>query len=180
MADDAAATGTRFPAPPLSFSDKRDREIDVRAVEEETEDEAPLVEMYAAYTDADRAQGIPPRRDEAVADWVRGLLSDGLNLVAFHGDRAVGHAALLPYEDDAELIIFVHPDYHHAGIGSRLIRALLGHGERAGITDVWLSVERDNHVAMNLYRSVGFQTRKRDRTEHEMELSLGEDRPASA
>jgi len=169
MAHDATGTA-QFPRPPRSFVDKRDREIEISTVD--TADSEALVDMYAAYTDADRAQGIPPRERRDIQSWVDVLLDDGINLAAWHAERAVGHAALLPYDDTAELVIFVHPDYHHAGIGSRLIRALLGAGQRADLTHAWLSVQRDNHVAMNLYRSVGFETTERDRSEHEMELDL--------
>ena len=176
MADDATAAPERFQPPPRSFVDANDRDIEIRTADDADCDA--LVDMYAAYTDADRAQGIPPRERRDVDDWVVGLLDGGINLAAWHvddspeGDRAVGHAALMPYDDTAELVIFVHPDYHHAGIGSRLIRVLLGAGQRAGLTHVWLSVQRDNHVAMNLYRSVGFETTNRERSEHEMELDL--------
>lgn len=171
MAQDAAEPPRQFPRPPLSFTDREDRDIEIRRAD--SDDAESLIEMYDAYTDADRAQGIPPRRTSVVEDWAEGLLDDGLNLVAWHGDDAVGHAALLAYDDTSELVIFVHPDYHHAGIGSRLIRALLGYGQSEGIDHVWLSVERDNHVAMNLYRSVGFETTDRNRKEHEMERDLG-------
>jgi len=172
MADDATATAApeRFQPPPRSFVDTHERDIEITTATP-TDGDA-LVDMYAAYTDADRAQGIPPRERRDIRDWIDILLDDGINLAAWHGDRAVGHAALLPHDDTAELVIFVHPDYHHAGIGSRLIRALLGAGQRAGLSHVWLSVQRDNHVAMNLYRSVGFETTERDRSEHEMELDL--------
>jgi len=168
MAD--ATPAPQFPRPPRSFADKCDREIRIRRADGDDRDV--LVEMYVAYTDADRAQGIPPRERRDIENWIDILLDDGLNLVAIHGTDAVGHAALLAYENTAELVIFVHPEYHHAGIGSRLIRALLGAGQQAGIAHVWLSVQRDNHVAMNLYRSVGFETTNRDRSEHEMELPL--------
>jgi ribosomal protein S18 acetylase RimI-like enzyme len=170
MTDDATAAH-RFPRPPRSFTDGHDRPIEIR--EADDVDGEAVVEMYAAYTDADRAQGIPPRERRDVAEWVENMLADGINLVAWHDDDAVGHAALFPYDDTAELVIFVHPAYHHAGIGSRLIRALLGAGQRSGLDHVWLSVQRDNHVAMNLYRSVGFETTRRERSEHEMELELG-------
>ncbi|QGA81582.1 GNAT family N-acetyltransferase [Halomicrobium sp. LC1Hm] len=169
MTDEATAA-QRFSRPPRSFTDGRDRAIEI-GVADDADSEA-VVEMYAAYTDADRAQGIPPRERRDVAEWVDTMLDDGINLVAWHGEDAVGHAALFPYDETAELVIFVHPDYHYAGIGSRLIRALLGAGQRAGLDHVWLSVQRDNHVAMNLYRSVGFETTRRERNEHEMELDL--------
>jgi GNAT superfamily N-acetyltransferase len=104
-----------FPKPPLSFEDKEGREIEIRPYSED-EFEA-VVEMYADFEPADRAQGIPPATESRVRDWFENLL-EGLNVVAWHDDRAVGHATLVPDEDSHELAIFVHQDYQRAGIGS--------------------------------------------------------------
>jgi len=158
-----------FEEPPLSFEDRDGREIAVRPYEEG--DLEPLVEMYVDFDPADRAQGIPPATESRVRDWLDVLL-EGLNVVAWHGDRAVGHATLVPDEDAYELAIFVHQDYQRAGIGSTLIRTLLGHGEENGVEKVWLSVERWNHAAVSLYESVGFETSGSESFELEMTLRL--------
>lgn len=167
-----AALADRFPRPPLPFTDAEERDIDVESVADADAAVDPLVAMYTDYTASDRAQGLPPRTEPQVRDWIEGLLDEGLNVVARHGDRAVGHAALLPYEDTSELVIFVHPDYQEAGIGSRLIRALLGHGQAEGIDRVWLCVERSNRVARHLYRSVGFEVEDDHAIEFEMSRDL--------
>ncbi|WP_137286487.1 GNAT family N-acetyltransferase [Halorussus salinisoli] len=158
-----------FPTPPLSFTDKEGREIEIRPYDDE-EFEA-IVEMYTDFEPADRAQGIPPATESRVRDWFENLL-DGLNVVAWHDDRAVGHATLVPDEDAYELAIFVHQDYQRAGIGSELIRTLLGHGQEKGVEKVWLTVERWNHAAVNLYESVGFETHGTESFELEMVLRL--------
>ncbi|MFC7081666.1 GNAT family N-acetyltransferase [Halorussus caseinilyticus] len=164
--DEAAGS---FPKPPLSFADKEGRELEIRPYEDD-EFEA-VVEMYADFEPADRAQGIPPATESRVRDWFENLL-DGLNVVAWHDDRAVGHATLVPDEDAYELAIFVHQEYQRAGIGSNLIRALLGHGQANGVEKVWLTVERWNHAAVNLYESVGFETHGTESFEIEMVLRL--------
>jgi len=159
-----------FPEPPLSFTDRDGREIEVRPYEDG--DLEAVVEMYVDFDSADRAQGIPPATESRVRDWFDALL-DGLNAVAWHGDRAVGHATLVPGDDaDHELAIFVHQDYQRAGIGSRLIRALLGHGRANGVEKVWLTVERWNRAAIGLYESVGFETCSSESFEREMVLRL--------
>ena len=158
-----------FPEPPVSFTDKEGREIEVRAYDDDFE---AVVEMYVDFDSADRAQGIPPATESRVRDWFEALL-DGLNVVAWDGDRAVGHATLVPGgDDDHELAIFVHQDYQRSGIGSRLIRALLGHGRANGVEKVWLTVERWNHAAVALYESVGFETYGSESFEIEMALRL--------
>ena len=162
-----------FPEPPLSFTDKEGREIDIRPYEDGDEDETfeAVVAMYADFDPADRAQGIPPATEPRVREWVENLL-DGLNVVAWHDDRAVGHATLVPDEDAYELAIFVHQDYQRAGIGSNLIRGLLGHGRANGVEKVWLTVERWNHAAVSLYESVGFEIHGDESFEIEMVLRL--------
>jgi ribosomal protein S18 acetylase RimI-like enzyme len=160
---------TTFPEPPLSFTDKEGREIEIRPYEDG--DFEAVVEMYVDFAPADRAQGIPPATESRVRDWFENLL-EGLNVVAWDGDRAVGHATLVPDEDASELAIFVHQDYQRAGIGSKLIDGLLGHGQANGVEKVWLTVERWNHAAVNLYESVGFETHGTESFEIEMVLRL--------
>jgi len=160
---------TRFPRVPLSFADEEDRSIRIEAYDGTPE---PLVRMYEQFDRESQSQGVPPRTRSQIDEWVRHLLSEGLNIVAYHDERPVGHAVLLPYDDTSELAIFVHPAYQSAGIGTRLIRGLLGQGQSHGIDHVWLTVSRDNRIAMRLYRSAGFEIRNDDRGEFEMEREL--------
>jgi ribosomal protein S18 acetylase RimI-like enzyme len=168
--------GGDFVAPPASFTDAAARAIDFLAhgdgpIDEERE---ALVAMYANFDSADRAQGVPPIRESAVRDWLDALLAeDAVNVLAWHGEFVAGHATLVPgNEDGHELAIFVHHQYQGAGIGSRLIRCLLGEGKRRGIERVWLTVERWNGPAVNLYRDVGFETTSSENFELEMALRL--------
>ncbi|WP_299269656.1 GNAT family N-acetyltransferase [Halorientalis sp.] len=166
----SAGDGHQFPRPPQEFTDSEDRTVRMVAYGVEAE---PLVSMYTDFDADSRSQGVPPRNEPAIREWVDGLLDDGRNVVVFHDDRPVGHAVLVPVDDgSAELAIFVHPEYQSAGIGTRLIEVLLGHGQAEGIEHVWLAVSQRNHVAMRVYRSVGFETRLREHAEIEMELDL--------
>ncbi|WP_265110929.1 GNAT family N-acetyltransferase [Halosolutus halophilus] len=158
-----------FPRPPTTVTDREGRTI---TVSEYAGEPAPLVEMYTHFDDDSRSQGLPPRDEPRTREWIGGLLDDGLNAVARHGDDMVGHAVLVPYDDTAELAIFVRPTYQSAGIGTHLIRGLLRYGQENGLTHVWLTVSRTNRIAMNLYRSAGFETTARNRGEHEMERDL--------
>lgn len=164
------ATDDAFPHPPRTFVDGEDREITVEASDDVQDG---LLSMYADFAPEDRSQGIPPREEDRLQAWVVDLFEDGVNVLARHGDRVVGHAVLLPFDDRAELAIFVTREYQSAGIGSALLRALLGEGSDAGIERVWLSVARSNAAAVSLYRSVGFETTARG-LELEMELVLGD------
>jgi GNAT superfamily N-acetyltransferase len=169
-----------YDPPPRSFEDAEGRELRVHAYGEgpvDDESEA-LVEMYVAFDPEDRAQGIPPTGEEGVRAWLENILAaDCVNVVAWHGDEAVGHATLVPDEQGAyELAIFVLAAYQNAGVGTRLIESLLGAGREEGIERVWLSVERWNTPAVNLYRKVGFEAAGSGSFEMEMAARLVERR----
>jgi GNAT superfamily N-acetyltransferase len=156
--DEPAGT---FPEPPLEFEDRDGREIEIRRYAPDR-DRTALESMYGAFDPADRAQGIPPIGADRIADWLDDITGpESVNVVARHAGDVVGHATLVAddAEATAELAIFVHQDHQGAGIGTRLVRALLGAGREAGIERVWLSVERWNAPAIGLYESVGFEGR---------------------
>ena len=192
-----------FPEPPLSFTDREDREIAIRTTPPGTTVPEALVEMYAEFDPADRAQGIPPTDAEAARRWLETIYAEGYNAVAWHGDVAAGHATLVPDDggkastagdeprDDAlddpedggtgerpaghgpyELAIFVLQPYQRAGIGTKLLTALLGYAGSVGIERVWLSVERWNRPAIELYKQVGFETTDAGSFEEEMTIRL--------
>jgi ribosomal protein S18 acetylase RimI-like enzyme len=53
-------------------------------------------------------------------------------------------------------MIFVHPDYQRAGIGSNLMAAGLGHAKQADVTYAWLSVEKRKRYQQQFYNRAGF------------------------
>lgn len=166
---EAEGTGEQFPRPPLSFTDDEGRDIEIRQFDGDTD---ALVEMYNHMDPSDRSQGIPPRSESRRESWVESLTGEGMNLVAWHGDDAVGHAVLMPMEGTRwELAIFVRSDYQEAHIGSNLIECLMGWGQDEGVETVWLSVERYNDIALRLYEKVGFEKLSGD-AEYKMEREI--------
>ena len=165
-------TAEEFPRPPATVSDREDREIRIRVAE--SDDVEPLVEMYRDFDPEDRAQGIPPVREEPIRNWLDNLLdADCLNLVALHDEQPVGHATLVPDVDDSyELAIFVLHTYQGVGIGTELLERLLGYAQEEGIERVWLSVERWNDPAIALYKKVGFEMSSSESFELEMGIRL--------
>lgn len=161
-----------FPSPPIAFTDREGRRIEVRAYDPDGSDYEALVEMYLAFDPADRAQGIPPTGESAIRSWLDQILTEGLNVLAWHGDTAAGHATLVPQGDAYELAIFVLQGYQEAGIGTHLMDGLLGYGEDSGVEYVWLTVERWNQAAVNLYEKVGFEVSNAENFELEMSLLL--------
>jgi RimJ/RimL family protein N-acetyltransferase len=160
-----------FEPPPLSFEDREGRAIEVRAHDGSDAEREAVVDMYVAFDPADRAQGIPPGSEDRIRTWLADLLEkESLNVVAWDGGTAAGHATLVPDGDTYELAIFVLQAYQEAGIGTRLLRALLGYGAESGVDRVWLSVERWNSPAIGLYEKLGFEIS--DAESFEMEMSV--------
>ena len=171
---DAAAD--EFPPPPTAFTDREDRRIEIRPYEGDDDAREALVEMYDAFDPADRAQGIPPGGEKRIREWLDAIIGDDCyNVIAWCGDDAAGHATLVPDGDAYELAIFVHQEYQRAGIGTHLIRGLLGHGQANGVEKVWLTVERWNRAAVSLYKKIGFETSDAESFELEMGLRLSAD-----
>ena len=176
-----ATSGPRsaeFPSVGRSFVDQCDREICIRRY---GADPDPLEDFYEYFDDESRAQGIPPRSAPRRSAWIEDLL-EGHNVVAWHeepedepdaNERIVGHAVLVPYGDaEAELAIFVRPDYQSAGIGTELVRSLLALGRSEGVEHVTLVVEPANTIAVSLYRTVGFSVTDKHRGEFQMAREL--------
>lgn len=161
-----------FPHPKRTITDREDRDIELRSAD--ADDHDVILEMYVSFDPADRAQGIPPAREDAINDWLETILDDGtLNVVAVHEGSVVGHATLVPdRHGEFELAIFVLQSFQGAGIGTHLVETLLGLGQSQGLEKVWLTVERWNDPAVALYKKVGFETTEAESFEIEMSIRL--------
>ena len=163
-----------FPTPPREFTDAGGRGIEVRRAEPDDIDG--LCGMYLRFDPGDRAQGIPPVEETQIREWLGDVLAgDTFNVVAWHGERAVGHATLVPDGTGAyELAIFVLREYQGARVGTTMVRTLLGWAGAEGVEHVWLIVERWNEAAIRLYRGVGFEVVDSQSFETEMAVDLPE------
>lgn len=166
----ARAQPRTYPTPPLTVEDGEGRRVDLRTYDGSAFES--LVELYVDFDPARRAQGTPPVGEAAVRDWLR-TVAEGPGVVAWHGDRAVGHVLFVPDGTGRhELAVFVHREYARAGIGRALIRAGLGHARATGVGYVWLSVGAREHGVQKLYSEVGFSTVNALGTAHRMSLIL--------
>lgn len=156
--------------PPETFVDGEGREIHVRPYREA--DFEGLVEMYDTFDTEQRAQGTPPIGEDAIEEWLEGLL-DGVNVVALHDGRPVGHVSFVPDDTDRhELAIFVHQTYQRAGIGSRLMANGLGYAREQGVGYVWLTVESWKRDIQRFYSRAGFSTVNPMGAAHRMSRTL--------
>ncbi|GAA2240957.1 tRNA (adenosine(37)-N6)-threonylcarbamoyltransferase complex transferase subunit TsaD [Herbiconiux moechotypicola] len=84
----------------------------------------------------------------------------GVYLVAVDGETVVGYGGLSSPAgaDDADIqTIALVERARGAGLGRRLMRALLGHARERGARQVFLEVRADNPVAKGLYDALGFE-----------------------
>jgi GNAT superfamily N-acetyltransferase len=150
----SASPSDTLPVPPFGLSDALGRHVFLRPAEQDTD---ALVAFYERFDPADRAQGLPPTGADRIRRWLA-VLADGPGVVAWYEDDAVGHAALVPDRAGGyELVVFVLQGFRGTGIGTSLVRALLGLGRTRGATRVWLTVQRWNHAAISVYRKTGFE-----------------------
>lgn len=105
-----------------------------------------------------------PEVSKSLADW--GARDGDTAVVATIDSIPVGAAWYRVWTDDnfiigyidettPVLVIGVHSDYRHQGIGKKMIDWLIDYASKNAVPRISLSVSKDNH-AINLYRQQGF------------------------
>lgn len=156
--DNSDCVGTEYCPPRCPrFFDGTDEPLLIRPFE--PGDVPALVEMYEAIDDESRTMGLPPTDRDGIDAWLTRLTESGWNLVAFDGDRAVGHVGVAPAEaDDPEFVIFVHQSYQGRGLGTELVKQTVAYAADGGYDALSLSVSKGNRRAIQVYRNVGFES----------------------
>ena len=100
-----------------------------------------------------------------------GMLKDDCCLVADVGGKPVGAvwirvADQYGYLDDdtPSFSISLYPEYRNKGIGTAMMRAMLGYLVNSGYKRASLSVQKENY-AVRMYKSVGFKIVDEDEQE---------------
>lgn len=101
----------------------------------------------------------------SVEVFVQRFSAEGLSLldsrVWLDGDLPVAMAVVVRRGDEARLAAFaVRPAYRGKGVGRRLMMPLLDSLRGKGVRRMWLEVIRENHAALALYQSLGFEVRQ--------------------
>jgi phosphinothricin acetyltransferase len=84
-------------------------------------------------------------------------------LVAECGGRIVGWGALSSFREaytvarTLEDSIYVHPDFHRQGIGSRLLTELIAAARRKGLRSILANISADQSPSIRLHEKFGFQ-----------------------
>lgn len=100
----------------------------------------------------------------SVEVFVQRFSAEGLSLldsrVWLDGDVPAAMALVARRGDQARLAAFaVRPAFRGKGVGRRLMGPLLDALREQGVRRMWLEVIRDNHAAVALYHSLGFEVR---------------------
>ncbi|HBU6428562.1 TPA: GNAT family N-acetyltransferase [Klebsiella oxytoca] len=100
----------------------------------------------------------------SVEVFIQRFSAEGLSLldscVWLDGDVPAAMAVVARRGDEARLAAFaMRPAYRGKGVGRRLMGALLDALREQGVRRMWLEVIRDNHAAVALYHSLGFEVR---------------------
>jgi RimJ/RimL family protein N-acetyltransferase len=141
------------------------------------EDFPSLLEMYRVFIPKPASQGLPPEDPETCHKWLENLYEIGVNILAWRGDRVIGHASLVPdlKGKSVEFVVFVDQDHRNLGIGTELTRLVLERARRLGFESVWLTINISNFIAVKLYKKLGFEYCDTDSYERVMSITL---RPA--
>ncbi|MFC4407489.1 GNAT family N-acetyltransferase [Haloarchaeobius iranensis] len=132
-----------------------------------------LVEMYLDYPQEHRSMGLPPISERGIRDWLRTLHARGTNLLAWDGERVVGHTGFAPHDgEEPEFLVYVDPASHGRGLGTELTRHAIAYAAAAGHRALRLNVANENRTAIAVYRKLGFQVADRAAVELEMRLPL--------
>ena len=109
---------------PLLFQTHKGREVEIGLFVRE--DFAALVQMYKAFEPKRVAQGLPPPDVPRIAHWLDRLEQKSQALLAWEGNKIVGHTVLCPMKmNSVEFTIFVHQDFREEGLGTCLSRHTL-------------------------------------------------------
>lgn len=123
----------------------------------EKDDQIRLEDMYDSLVPAPDSLGLPPRDAQRRRPWLKGLQA-GLNLVAIADGKIIGHLAMLPSGQSAEIALFVREEYRRRGIATALARQAVERARADGLRFLWVLIASDNHAAHAGLLKFGFHT----------------------
>jgi GNAT superfamily N-acetyltransferase len=121
-------------------------------------DRTALLAFYNDFEPKRAAQGLPPSGPERVKRWLETVLASGIHLVAHRNEELIGHALLMPTQDEGvvEYAVFLREDERGHGVGTELTLAAAEVARDAGLLRLWLSVGLQNRAAVRSYEKAGF------------------------
>ncbi|MEC9484732.1 MAG: ribosomal protein S18-alanine N-acetyltransferase [Candidatus Izemoplasma sp.] len=78
-------------------------------------------------------------------------------IVAKDERKPIGYIGALVVGHQVDIInLYVEPDYRRQGVATQLFKTLLNSEKEISLTDITLDVKENNHVAISLYKKIGF------------------------
>lgn len=139
--------------------------------EMQPEDEPLLDAMYAGFDPMGEALGLPPTTPERRRAWLGGL-NQGHNVIALAGERVIGHLAMMPSGQAAEMAVFVHQEYRRQGVATSLTKAAVELARAKGLRALWVLISSSNVAARSGLRHFGFRTAWESMGEVQMVYSI--------
>ena len=144
-----------------------------------------LWKMFSTLSERSLSNLAPPFTRERVERWTSNIDYDKiLTIVAVVEEkgeqRIVGSASLSINQREisrhtAELGIAVHDDYQNIGIGTAMLRHLLGIARVKKLRKLWLLVNTDNDRAVHIYKKAGFEIEGKLRDERYYRGQFGDE-----
>ena len=147
------------------FTLKNGKKVDFRP--EQSGDTEMLWKMLSTLSEKSVSNLVPPFTRERIEKWTSNIDYDKvLTIVAVirekNEQRIIGSASLSfdgreIFKHKAELSITVHDDHQNMGIGTAMLKHLLGIARMKKLRKVWLLVNTDNDIAVYIYKRAGFE-----------------------
>jgi L-amino acid N-acyltransferase YncA len=132
-----------------------------------TEDNEKIYDMFASMSEEALKWSMAPYTRERIERWMRNI-ENLIILGAEHDRRLIGYAQVHKSSHPrrtgmAELAIYLHQDYHGAGLGTAITRILLQEAREQGVHKVNLGTVDENEAAIRLFTKLGFEEEGRMR-----------------
>lgn len=88
-----------------------------------------------------------------------------VGIIVFYANNKQNRAAYIPF-------ISVHPDYQRKGLAKAMIQKVFSIALQKGMTSLWLNVQKENHTAQLLYKSLGFRLTQTESNAWNMHINL--------
>ena len=133
---------------------------------EQSDDTEMLWEMFSTLSKESVSNLLPPFTRERIESWTSNIdYNEVLAIIAVIADKdktkIIGSSSLKfnPQEairHKAELGLTVHDSYQSLGIGTALLKHVIGVARMRGLSKVWLHVNVTNDRAVHVYKKAGF------------------------